>query len=156
MSYRRLYQLPCRLPCQRYASVDTVFEAEQYDDGAYEPTVSRESYEYEPTVSGEGFQPDVDPEAKCDCGPLHRPYRMQACGYNQSPTTMAQPQATLENYEYEPTVSGEGFSADANDGEANCECGPRNRPYRMQACGYNQSPTWIDQAQFRDTTQNRM
>lgn len=114
MSYQTLYSMPCRLPCQRYMNVDTLFEGavqlvpvpvyvngpapvaapvatgptgsrEAFDGGEYEPSVSREGYEYEPTVSGESYT-DVGNGAHCNCGRMNRPYRMEQCGYNQSPT----------------------------------------------------------------------
>ena len=156
MSYQTLYSMPCRLPCQRYMNVNSVFEAsanpskESFDGGEYEPTISRESYEYEPTVSGEMYTDIPDSETKCDCAPRNRPYRMESCGYNQSPT-----------WDYHRSFNGgvarsatmEGFEMQADS--ANCGCAPSQPPYRMEKCGYNQSPTWTNQASFRQTLQDR-
>lgn len=152
MSYQTLYSMPCRQPCQRYLNFDSFFEAsvpkESFDGGEYEPTVSRESYEYEPTVAGEMYTDVAESDAKCDCAPKNRPYRMESCGYNQSPTWDSHrafngggvvPSATMEAY----------------DEGADCGCAPKQPPYRMEKCGYNQSPTWGDQAQFRATQQNQ-
>jgi len=109
-----------------------------------------------PTVSGESYaeNAEVDGDAKCNCAPLNRAYRMESCGYNQSPTWDAQrmfrppavPSGSVVTEGYEPENAGE---------MAQCGCGPKNRPYRMESCGYNQSPTWSDQATFRDVYQNR-
>ena len=132
MSYQTLYSMPCRLPCQRYMNVNSMFEGavqfvpvpvmvpvaaanapakastkEKFDGGEYEPTVSREGFdggEYEPTVSREGFE------------------------------------------------MGESY-ADV-DSEAKCNCSPMNRPYRMESCGYNQSPTWEAHRAFSGPVQN--
>jgi hypothetical protein len=185
MSYQTLYSMPCRLPCQRYMNVDSMYEAsiqlipvplqpaprqppppkskEGFDGGEYEPTVSREGYDYDPTVSGESYaeNAEIDAEAKCNCGPMNRGYRMESCGYNQSPTWDAQrmfrPPAVpsgsnvvTEGYEAEPNGNGNNDSSGSQ-----CGCGPKNRPYRIETCGYNQSPTWSDQATFRDVYQNR-
>lgn len=156
MSYQTLYSMPCRLPCQRYLNFDSFFEGsanvkqqESFDGGQYEPSVSREAYEYEPTVAGEMYTESTEHEANCECGPRNRPYRMEQCGYNQSPTWDARrafsggvvPSSTMEGFEQE--------------GQADCGCAPKHPPYRMEKCGYNQSPTWSDQAQFRAAQQNR-
>lgn len=178
MSYQTLYSMPCRLPCQRYMNVDSMFEAsiqlvpvnrasppapvekkEAFDGGEYEPSVSREGYEYEPTTSGESYVEDVerDGEAKCDCAPLNRAYRMASCGYNQSPTWDAQQMFRPPAVPSGSSMVTEGFEPEpANGGgAADCGCGPKNRGYRMESCGYNQSPTWSDQATFRDVYQDR-
>lgn len=197
-SYQTLYSMPCRLPCQRYIDGDTLFEAktkvqslpkEAFDGGEYEPTISRESYvynnesyEYDPTVSGETYKPinistggssnygtylkeggkstgptitskkgavekyEGEEGAQCDCGPMNRNYRMESCGYNQSPT-----------WDYHRSFNNSMARAPTETFEngAECGCAPKNPPYRMETCGYNQSPTWTDQSQFRNTLQNR-
>jgi hypothetical protein len=187
MSYQTLYSMPCRLPCQRYMNVDSMFEAsiqmipvgpppqpranpqnpppakqsgskEGFDGGEYEPTVSREGYDYDPTISGESFteNAEVDGEAKCNCGPLNRAYRMESCGYNQSPTWDAQRMFRPPAVPSGSNVINEGYEPESNGGtESQCGCGPKNRPYRIESCGYNQSPTWTDQATFRDVYQDR-
>lgn len=193
MSYQTLYSMPCRLPCQRYMNVNSMFEGavqfipvpvmapktkEKFDGGEYEPTVSREGFdggEYEPTVSREGFEmgemyADIDSEAKCNCGPMNRPYRMESCGYNQSPTWEAHRafSGPVQNGTMVPSM--ERYTAPRQmaveqpprnitelpaEEQPACGCGPANPPYRMEQCGYNQSHTWTDQASFRDTIQNR-
>jgi hypothetical protein len=190
MSYQTLYSMPCRLPCQRYMNVDTLFEGaiqlvpvpvyvngpaagratgatgsrESFDGGEYEPSVSREGYEYEPTVSGESYT-DVGNGANCHCGPMNRPYRMEQCGYNQSPSWDArqafrgpvQGPAPMINESYMNPRQMMMASTTGPEGNGNpdCGCGPTNPPYRMEQCGYNLSPTWSDQATFRDVQQNR-
>lgn len=150
---------------------------EKFDGGEYEPTVSREGFdggEYEPTVSREGYEmgesyADVDSEAKCNCSPMNRPYRMESCGYNQSPTWEAQRAfsgpvqngsmlPSMERYTAPRQMTTENTappSLTQLPEESDCGCGPANPPYRMEKCGYNQSRTWTDQASFRDTVQDR-
>ena len=175
--------MPCRLPCQRYMNVDSRFEAagepENFDGGEYEPTVSREgyqrrvlrpppppmvrrvrrpmrieSYEYDPTVSNETYSDMVDSEAKCGCEPMNRPYRMESCGYNQSPTWDSHRAFQDAGVMMPPSVpSAEGFDQANNGGSCGCES--KNLSYRGDQCEYNQSPTWGDQASFRNTLQDR-
>lgn len=159
-------------------------ESYTYDEGyEYEPTISGENYtrvsmsrvrpsgppsttnygEYSKTVGGfqrpeqkvERYELDQAEEgAKCNCGPMNRPYRMQSCGYNQSPTwdyhRSFDNSVTLTT----PTLTRPILNETFENG-SECGCGPKNPPYRMESCGYNQSPTWADQAQFRNTLQNR-
>lgn len=103
-----------------------------------------ESYEYDPTVSSEMYTNGNDPEAKCNCGPMNRAYRMESCGYNQSPTWDSH--RAFQNNDQPATV--ESYNGD-------CGCGTKNRSYRQEQCEYNQSPTWGDQTSFRNTLQDR-
>lgn len=212
--YQVLQEMPCRRPINRYVSASDVYEGavpvklesysyeptvESFDDGAYEPSVSRESYDYEPTVESfdknkNGNKPNgpvvkqkrVDIKSKskkqqlnmaqsqgcncqckpqyypqyivvrepyqdpvesdnCNCGPNHRAYRMEQCGYNQAPSwerhrAEMQPQPVRESME--PGM------------ENSCGCVINNSPYKGECSDYNSSPTWNDQRAFRENVQN--
>jgi len=139
-----------------------VYVHESYD---YDPNVfQQESYEYEPSVNREGFQESAD----CGCGVNNPPYRMENCGYNQSPSWVTQnmfnqqpagsnvaqmissPQQIRQMAR--PQMASREVPSSA---EADCGCAMDNPPYRMENCGYNQSPTWNDQSAFRQNIQNK-
>lgn len=198
-NYRPLYSLPCRKPYNRYVSVDDVFEGavpiqmESYGyeptvegfEGAYEPTVSREGYGYEPTVEGYGnkkvvknktniqasnskrvntvqacnCQPqfvvmreeyqDPSESDNCGCAPMNRPYRIEQCGYNASPSmdwhySNPRPQPVIQE-SMEPGMEKPG-----------CGCELAAPVYKNPECAeYNQSQTWKDQTMFRENIQNK-
>jgi|688.fasta_scaffold205021_3 hypothetical protein len=85
----------------------------------------------------------------CDCGMMHRPYRMHQCGYNQSPSWEShrsnlptQTMATVVQENMQPGMEK--------------ACGCEMVPYYNEQCGdYNQSQTWGDQRMFRENIQNK-
>lgn len=111
MSYQTLYSMPCRLACNRYTSVDSVFEAQgsvedvsqltsakptkapkRKERMEYEPEIVSESMGYEPEIVSEGYNKNVlmgkpSPESIiCKrCFMNHPPYRIaNSCDYNKS------------------------------------------------------------------------
>jgi hypothetical protein len=192
--YSTLNSMPCRKPCNRYTSVDSVYEGavpvklEGYGyepttesfEGAYEPTIAREGYSYEPTVEGYGNGQKIvqkkrmnkhintvhscncncapkmmmkerfenNMEGNCGCEPMNKNYRMAECDYNRSPTW---------NYHRAEMPMLQPVREGLEMGMENaCGCAMNNPPYKIPDCGqYNQSPTWMDQASFRENIQNQ-
>lgn len=159
--YQTLSSMPCRKPFNRYTSVDDVYEGavpvilearmgsnvERYEyeptvesfEGAYEPSVSRESYEYEPTV--ESFdkknknngqrQNNIIIQRKQDQKQVNvAQNREKKINTVQACNCQCQPHFYVKEQYSDPMESD------------NCDCGPNHRAYRMHQCGYNQSPSW--------------
>jgi hypothetical protein len=144
----------CNCHCQ-----PNVVVRESYD---YDPNVFQESYEYEPNVNREGFQEAAD----CGCSMSNPPYRMENCGYNQSPSWVTQnmfkeqpaesvAQMIASPQQVRQMARPQAVPRQVSAGEPDCGCGKDNPPYRMENCGYNESPTWVDQASFRQNYQNK-
>jgi len=193
--YSTLNSMPCRKPCNRYTSVDSVYEGavpvnmEGYGyepttesfEGAYEPTIAREGYNYDPTVEGYGNGQKIvqkkrihsnkhintvqscscncapkmvmkekfenNMEGNCGCEPMNKNYRMYECDYNRSPTW------NYHRAEMPMQPVQEGMEMGM---ENSCGCAMNNPPYKIPDCGqYNQSPTWVNQASFRENIQNQ-
>lgn len=143
-------------------------------EGAYEPSISREGYEYEPTVEGYGrprmskkhintvqacncnCAPKMMMKEKfenrmegCGCEPMNKNYAMYECDYNRSPTWNYH-RAEMPMQPQQPQVR-EGFSNNMDS----CGCSMDYPPYKLPECGeYNHSPTWQNQASFRQNIQN--
>jgi hypothetical protein len=211
--------MPCRKPCNRYTNVDDVYEGavpvymetkmESYEyeptvesfEGAYEPSVSRESYAYEPTVESfkknngqmkqmnqmnqanvrkqnqvnalqkkekrintvqacnchcqpqlyvkESYSDPMESE-NCGCGPMNRAYRVEHCGYNQSPSWQFH-RANMTN-----NNNAQGMIKENMQPGMENACGCSMVPYYNENCGnYNKSQTWSDQQMFRENVLNK-
>lgn len=82
---------------------------------------------------------------------------MQSCGYNQSPSWVTQ--NMFNNLEASSSsnvaYSINGRSQEQPAGKPDCSCSIENPPYKIEKCNYNQSPTWKDQAPFRQDILNK-
>lgn len=96
--------MPCRLACNRYSSVDSVFEAQGDSNDVFLPPLptskplprylntakscdSKENMEYEPEINVEGFQvdnPGVSDVVCKRCLRRHNYRIADSCNYNQS------------------------------------------------------------------------
>lgn len=150
--YKKKRQCNCRR-CQCNFKDGPTVSREGYD---YDSRVFNEGYEYEPTISREGYSDNGNGGSCSKCTKNNPPYRAQSCNYNQSPSSVTQNMfknvpVDMVNMSYAIN----GLSRDQSTGPADCGCSASNPPYQMEGCGYNNSPTWTDQASFRENVLNK-
>ena len=155
-NYQQMYDMPCRMACDRYTSPGDQFEG----------ALPKEAYEFEPEIRRELYTPL----------PLHtvpRPHKKQMVqnqlehetetknqnkNKNKNKFQSQQNQACncspkiyiKESYDYDPRLfqSGntESYTNPSNpSAKSGCACAVNNPPYRIHECNYNQSPSWITQ-----------
>jgi hypothetical protein len=131
-NYQQMYDMPCRMACNRYASAGDKFE------GAF----PKESYEYEPKIEREMYVPlnPLNPmkNKKQVIKNKNQQQNQQSC--NCSPKIYVK-----ESYDYDPVVFNPRQNVESYSQKSGCDCGHLNPPYRMQECNYNQSPSWVTQ-----------
>jgi hypothetical protein len=133
MSYQTLYSMPCRLACNRYTSVDSVFEAQGSVEDVSQLTSAKptkapkrkERMEYEPEIVSESM------------------------GY--------EPEIVSESMGYEPEIVSEGYNKNVLMGRPSPEsiickrCFMNHPPYRIaNSCDYNKSYSWDQQILYKN------
>lgn len=132
-NYQQMYEMPCRMACNRYTSVGDQFEG----------AAPKENYEYEPEISREMYVPI--PMQHNNVSKFKQ--KKQEIKNKQVQSCNCAPKIYIkEDYDYDPSVyQNRVESFEMATGADNCGCGVMNPPYRMSECNYNQSPSWVTQ-----------
>jgi hypothetical protein len=136
-NYQQMYDMPCRLACNRYTSVGDNFE------GAL--PLPKESYEYEPEIQRELYVPLPLQSQSSNVMKKNVMKKKQLIQNTQNQSCNCQPKIYIkESYDYDPRLFQQSNTEMYSNSVSGCDCGPMSN-YRLQECNYNQSPSWITQ-----------